>query len=1087
MKALSLLCLTLAFAPLAPAALEYVAYDLGAKTAESVTNPDVTDEAYHTGSKILFVRDTSLPDQSYYIGVFELTCDQARQLKLAHSTTSGGWAYGEFTPSSSSTLPANLHFPTHAEWKAYTDDPATLSADAKKSLNIYGGVGYRRVSLKDWYEQYLCALPSKLSQNSHGVYDIYGNVAEYATDGKGTGPFYGGSAHASDRIEHLAEDSADNLRNDGKLASRYSRTHQGVRLIYRAPAEQLYTLSVTLDGADVTQNVVTNPVDTDFSALKVGTAITVTAPAPEGQRRLSDREVTGLDSSLDLPDALDAPLTFDMPASDVTIAYTSEPYATLTVENGTATVTHGEETVEADERTQVVAGDVVTLTAREPGAHERFTGWTVTVGDGEPQPLEPTEDETTGESVYRYDIPALDGIASFTFTAAFKSIPYATITVTNGIATVNGQRVTEVEAGDVVTLTLDALGDHQTFLGWTCPEGITLDDDHRFTVPTLKGGERYVFTADIRTYPRVLVFGGSISRVSSGRDDGDGYYTPGTELTLQASAPAGYVHAGWTNGTDPVTSPYTVPDAYGATITLTATYTRDESSEPTVTPADIHLGSTKTEAGYQAHSLFGWTPDNAETTVTDETQNRYHAYPYLPAGLYAILNLKDGSLFYTDSLEGGAVTGGSSMPIPPQLYQYENLEAYLVAFEAWKKEWADWEKRQDSTADSTAEDFDATRLPLRRVIPTDGTAEFYLGVYETSMGQVANLQALCDGDAPVAVANVAAAYCGKNDASVCGGWPSAFDQLRDDLNEAFFGGVERVRYPTPNDLLRVGQTSITKENPDAGKGYQAQSEFNLTSTVDKNLTTAMVIGSTNLSDASLGVNAMTPCYGFYGLWGNGWELNEDGNGFAGSALIRLHQNGAFLTEKVEPLVNDWLRPYATFRPAIDVEQAVVIYIGQESAATAVQIAPGQRLFADDTAPTKSGHRFTGWTLGGTSIGTGHVVTEADDGKVLVANWEPLPEHPDSVTVACEDCLGPAVAYPGQMVTVHPPAGRTFAAGSALTIQPAGIATAGALNGDGTFTVTFGSPLPVGATAVTLRGTLADPPAPPKPGYRFRLR
>ena len=92
MKALSLLCLTLAFAPLAPAALEYVAYDLGAKTAEPVENPDVTDEAYHTGSKILFVRDTTLPDQSYYIGVFELTCDQARQLKLAHSTTSGGWA-----------------------------------------------------------------------------------------------------------------------------------------------------------------------------------------------------------------------------------------------------------------------------------------------------------------------------------------------------------------------------------------------------------------------------------------------------------------------------------------------------------------------------------------------------------------------------------------------------------------------------------------------------------------------------------------------------------------------------------------------------------------------------------------------------------------------------------------------------------------------------------------------------------------------------------------------------------------------------------------------------------------------------------
>lgn len=1079
MKALSLLCLTLAFAPLAPATLEYVAYDLVTKTAEPVENPDVTNPDYHTGSKILFVRDTSLPDQTYYIGVFELTRNQASELKLAPSTISGGWAYDTFHASATS-LPTNLYFPTHAEWVAYTDDPDKLSADKKKSINMRGGIDFLGVSLKDWYEQYLCASPSKLSPNSHGVYDIYGNVAEYATDGR----FYGGNFSTRDTFSHLTS-SVDQLRDKGRTADEYASVNNvGARLIYRPPAEQFYTLTVTLDGTDVTQSVVTtDPADANLSALKVGTAITVTAPKPEGQRRLSGREVTGLDSA-SLSDALDAQLIFDMPASDVTIAYSSEPYATLTVENGTATVTHGEETVTADERTQVVAGDVVTLTAREPGAHERFTGWTVTVGDGEPQTIEPTVDETTGESVYRYDIPALDGIASFTFTADFKSIPYATLTVTNGIATVNGQRVTEVEAGDVVTLTPDAHGAHQIFLGWTCrtcPEGITLDNG-TFAVPTLEGGEHYVFTANIRTYPRVLVFGGSVSGVSDNRDHGDGYYTPGTELTLQASAPAGYVHDGWTDGSQRVTSPYTVPaDTYDVTITLTATYTRDESSEPTVTPADIHLGSTKTDSGYQAHSLFGWTPGNAETTVTDETQNRYHAYPYLPAGLYAILNLKDGSLFYSDSLDGGAVTGGSSMPERPWPHQYEDFDAYLAAFEAWKKEWNAWDEGRGSG------NFDATRLPLRRVIPTDGTAEFYLGVYETSMGQVANLQALRDGGDPVAVANAAAAYCGKNDRHVCEEWPSAFNDLRDALNGAFFGDAARVRYPTPNDLLRVGQTSITKENPDAGKGYQAQSEFNLTSTEDKNLTTAMVIGSTNLSDASLGVNAMTPCYGFYGLWGNGWELNEDGNGFAGSALIRLHQNGAFLTEKVEPLTNDWLRPYATFRPVIDVEQTVVIYVGQESAATAVQVAPGQCLFADGTEPTKSGHRFKGWTLGGDSIDTDYVVTEADDDKVLVANWEPLPEHPDSVTVACEDCLGPAVAYPGQTVTVYPPAGRTFDAAAPLTVEPEAAATKVALNEDGTVTVTFGSPLPVGATAVTLRGTLADPPAPPKPGYRFRLR
>lgn len=1083
MKALSLLCLTLALAPLAPAELEYVEYDLENNKVETVTNPDVTDPVYHSGSKILFVRDTTLPDQSYYIGVFELTRDQALQLGLSTSAT-GGEAYGvEYSrdrflfasPPSLAGAPG-LGFPTADQWLAYAEQ---LKEGDYQSTNVQGGASIGGAfNLASWYNDQ----KSSWKANSHGVIDMFGNAAEYTyTPATEEGhpavtKFYGWfasplTAYQWSNLVKLspAETALDAFEIKGERTEPY-RAAWGARLIYTTPEARTYTLTVTLDGATVNET----------KDLKEGASVTVTAPKPEGQQRLSGREVTGLDSSLDLPEALDATLTFDMPASDVTIAYTSEPYATLTVENGTATVTHGEETVTADERTQVVAGDVVTLTARALGAHEQFTGWTVTVGAGEPQTLEPTTvDETTGESVYRYEVPALDDIASFTFTAAFESIPYATITVTNGTATVDGQPVTEVEAGDVVTLTHNTPGEHQAFLGWICPEGITLDGD-TFEVPTtLQGGEHYVFTANIRTYPRVLVFGGTVSRVSDGRDYEDGYYEPGSSLTLQADTLEGYVLDGWTYGSQRVTNPYTVPNAYGATITLTATYTRDESSEPTVTPADIHLGSTKTASGYQAPSLFGWTPGNAETTVTDETQNRYHAYPYLPAGLYAILNLKDGSLFYSDSLDGGAVTGGSSMPERPWPHQYEDIDAYLVAFEAWKKEWNAWDEGRGSG------NFDATRLPLRRVIPTDGAAEFYLGVYETSMGQVANLQALCDGGDPVAVANAAAAYCGKNDRFVCEGWPSAFNNLRDDLNGAFFGGAARVRYPTPNDLLRVAQTSITKENPDAGEGYQAQSEFDLTSTVDKNLTTKMVIGGgTNSSPSD--VNAMTPCYGFYGLWGNGWELNEAGNGFAGSAYNKLNQKGVFLTETVAELPFFGLQSYATFRPAIDVEETVVIYIGQKSTATAVQVAPGQRLFADDTKPTKAGHRFTGWTLGGGSIGTDHVVTEADDGKVLVANWEPLPEHPDSVTVACENCLGPATAYPGQKVTVYPPEGQTFDAAAPLTVSPEAAATVGALNEDGTVTVTFARPLPVGGT-VTLQGKLAEPPAPSRPGYRFRLR
>lgn len=1071
MKALSLLCLTLALAPLAPAALEYVAYDLGAKTAEPVTNPDVTDEAYHTGSKILFVRDTSLPDQSYYIGVFELTCDQARQLKLAHSTTSGGWAYGEFTPSSSSTLPANLHFPTHAEWKAYTDDPATLSADAKKSLNIYGGVGYRRVSLKDWYEQYLCASPSKLSQNSHGVYDIYGNVAEYATDGKGSGPFYGGSAHGSDRIEHLAEDSADNLRNDGKPASRYSRTHQGVRLIYRAPAEQLYTLSVTLDGADVTQNVVTNPVDTDFSALKVGTAITVDAPEPEGQRRLSGREVTGLDSSLDLPEALDAPLTFDMPASDVTIAYTSEPYATLTVQGGTATVTHGEETVEANERTQLVPGDVVTLTARPLGAHERFTGWTVTVGAGEPQPLEPTEDETTGESVYRYEVPALDDIASFTFAAAFESIPYATITVTNGTATVNGRPVTEVEAGDVVTLTHNTLGEHQTLLGWICPEGITLDGD-TFKVPTLQGGEHYVFTANIRTYPRVLVFGGTVSRVSAGRDYGDGYYKPGSSLTLRADTLEGYVHTGWTYGSRQWdTDSYTVPNDYDVTITLTALYKTTAESGGEVEPgsgATVRLGYT----GNEPRTLFG--SEVADELTLDDGYGNVYAFPaYVPAGLIATFDLTDGSISYGEPTSG--------VGEPPSKVGYEGTESQF-----WQEYMTWW---QQAYGNATAS-YLPSAFTLRRVTKTDAPYDdFYLGVYETSFGNVANLEALCVPkvddrlDFLAAWAESASPYCFETESTglsltqrgkLVARYP--VPTLLSMMSGAF--GVT-VTLPSKSDLVAVAGTP-PQNNPEAGRG----------ATKDTAIKESMVACSDNSAvPTATTVNGMDPDpYGFYGIWGSQFESVAEGQIVGGSRLRKWRFCHVDAFESI-----DWGNVYgagfeATFRPKVAVVRPVTVTVqyrvgsATETIGT-VEVAPGL-LFEDfAVTPVRANHTFLHWELDGAEVTENPTLADGQTAVTLTAVWE---KTPDSVTVACENCLGPATAYPGQSVTVYPPEGQTFDAAAPLTVSPEGIATVGALNEDGTVTVTFASPLPSGGT-VTLQGKLAEPPAPPKPGYRFRLR
>ena len=394
MKALYALCLSLA-AFAFQAELEYLVYDLSTKTTETVTNPDVTADEYHTGSKMLFVRDTSLADQDkpYYIGVFEVTQAQAKQLNWTGASEGGGWAYGTSTESNfvNRSLPANVAFPTHAQWIAYTDDPASLSNDAKKDININGGVDLVTYSQEVWYKTYLCASPSKLKSNSHGVYDIYGNVAEYATEGAvggvEGGPFYGG-AFRVDRFNNLS--SGDNLRTQGKASSRYGTANVcGARLVYMPPKEQLYSVSVFLDNEDVTKATVTVPEGMTPAELKVGTSVTVSAPTPEKWYRLKERTVT--QGNLTFTEAVGAPITFKMPTSDVTIAYTSELYGTITVKNARMRVNEGEWGTTA----QVVEGDTVTLKADEPGQYQFFSRWDG-VQPGENDPITVGEELMSG-------------------------------------------------------------------------------------------------------------------------------------------------------------------------------------------------------------------------------------------------------------------------------------------------------------------------------------------------------------------------------------------------------------------------------------------------------------------------------------------------------------------------------------------------------------------------------------------------------------------------------------------------------------------------------------------------------------------
>lgn len=1019
MKALYALCLSLAafaFARPAQAELEYLVYDLSTKTTETVTNPDVTADEYHTGSEMLFVRDTTVADQTYYIGVFEVTQAQAKQLDWTGASEGGGWAYGTDKESNfaSHSLPTNVAFPTHGQWVAYTDDPATLSNDAKGDINISGGV-LSRQTLEAWYKSYLCASPSKLKSNSHGVYDIYGNVAEYATDGEGTGPFYGGASAQADRIGQLADTSNDKLRLQGKASSRYGTANVcGARLVYMPPKEQFYSVSVFLDNEDVTETTVTVPEEMDPAKLRVGTEVTVTPPTPAEWHRLSGRTVTP--ESLNFTEALEAPLTFNMPMDNVTIAYTSEPYGTITVENARLRVNEGEWGTTA----QVVEGDTVTLKADEPGQYQFFSQW----------------------------------------------------------------------------------------------NGAQLDEDTLSVDEALMRKET-VIEAVYQYYPRVLVVGGTatVAEEDTTKSFGNGYYAQGTVLTLEAQELPGYKFTEWTvssesevTGTlDTERGTYTIgANDAGTTVTLTATYEYDESGESgTVTPADIHLGSTLDEGVYTAHPLFGWTPAEEESAIPDTAGNRYLSYPYENAGLFAMLPLTgdDRTITYQD-VEPTRDNPAPERPTAPTQPNFSELplDQREAAMQEWLKEREEYLKKMDEywkeyeawlSSASASSSLNTSRLLLRRVSPTtEGKRDFYLGVFETPIGNIANLEKLAKGST---------SYDTSSKAPFCARTTSARDYL--DLNSylTLINGQFNLsaRFPTQEDVYAVGDQTRANPpdpaNPGAGYGLgrpdRHGENYDINLVCDVTPANSMVVAQGGNSKPANADGMKVDPYGFYGLWGNCWEASSNGAGFGGSTDFAAKRD-ADLNCRTDVTTASYPngKTVLALRPAIDVEKAVVIYVGKESSATAVQVAPGQDLFADPSVlPTKTLFRCTGWTLGETPIkaGDNYTVTTEDDGKVLVPTWE---KTPASVTVTCENCLGPETAYPGQTVTVYPLEGMAFAAEAPLTSSNSDVEV-GTPAADGTLTVTFPNTLPLDSE-ITLTGKLVpieEPEPEVKPGYRFRLR
>ena len=1035
MKALYALCLSLAafaFVRPAQAELKYLSYEVQSGTvkeltAEEVEKLDVTDKRWHETitaedgtqtktTEMLFVQDTDISTE-YYIGVFEVTQAQAHHLGLGQAVSNLGSAYGveysntgfpfAFTPTLNNK--PGLAFPKSAQWLAYAStSEGKLATSDKDATNLRGGATITSSSaLGAWYND----KKWQAGANIHGVIDIFGNAAEYTCDlGEDGSPvvaFYGWPAESTNKyswgkLQALTSPAATRLDAHTNTIGGSITDIWGARLVYTVPAARTYTLTVTLDGTEVSKQ----------EGLNEGTSVTVTPPTPAEWHRLSGRTVTP--DTLTFTEAPDGTLTFNMPTSDVTIAYTSEPYGTITVKNARMRVNEGAWGITA----QVVVGDTVTLDADEAGSYQFFVQWNGADGDTLTVGENLMRKETVIEAVYQY-------------------------------------------------------------------------------------------------YPRVIVVGGTatVAEADAEKAFGNGYYAMGTVLTLEAQELPGYKFTAWTvssesevtGSLDAERGTYTIgANDAGTTVTLTASYEYDESGESgTVTPADIHLGSTLADGVYTAHPLFGWAPAEEETAILDTAGNRYLSYPYENAGLFAILPLtgEDHTITYQDAEPTRDNPAPERPTAPPQPNFSELPQDQLeAAMEEWLKEREEYLKKLDEywkeyeawlSSASSSSSLNTSRLLLRRVSPTtEGKRDFYLGVFETPIGNIANLEKLAKGTT---------SYDASSKAPFCARTTGARDYP--DLNSylTLINGQFNVaaRFPTQADVIAVGDQTRANPpdpaNPGAGYGLgraeRHGTDYDINLVCKTSPASSMVVAQGGDSTPANVDGMEVDPYGFYGLWGNCWEASSNGAGFGGSTDFAAKRD-ADLNCRTDVTTASYPngKTVLALRPAIDVEEAVVIYVGKESSATAVQVAPGQDLFADPSVlPTKALYRCTGWKLGETKIkaGDNHTVKPEDDGKILVPTWE---ETPTSVTVKCENCLGPETAYPGQTVTVYPLEGMAFAAESPLTSSNSDVEV-GTPAADGTITVTFPNTLPLDSE-ITLTGTLVpieEPEPEVKPGYRFRLR
>lgn len=341
-------------------------------------------------------------------------------------------------------------------------------------------------------------------------------------------------------VQEAAQDEAAAQATTEKAKTVYTFTMpDGDVTINVTKAAKTYAIKVADANKDTLK--ITSP-EADLNKVTAGTTITVVATPKDGYTLTADGVVVTYGDNQTLkatPDTEKAnTYTFAMPAGDATVSAAFEEVKKYnvtvagTVENGTVGV----------EPKTAAAKDVVTVTVT-PNTNFKYTDGSLkaTYTDGgTKKEINDFKAVDGKENTYTFEMPAAD----VTVSAEFEPVKAKTYSVTinnSDHGKVEADKITDVEAGDTVTLTVTPADDMYT-LAQLAKNGLVIKDSENTDVPytTVEEGKTYTFempAADVTVAAQftVVKYGIEVKVEGEGTvtftDDGETRFAEGTKVT----------------------------------------------------------------------------------------------------------------------------------------------------------------------------------------------------------------------------------------------------------------------------------------------------------------------------------------------------------------------------------------------------------------------------------------------------------------------------------------------------------------------------------------------------------------------------